>query len=405
MIKQKSLFVDQIGCYIFFYLAIFGPKIGTLIDVSLISNLIVIIFVSKHCLVIEKEYRPMIRGLLVLILYSFLVLSVSIFSSSNSEIDYLFFLKFIRAIVALFAITAFVRNSKLEKETIFNCASTILLVHAITVIIGAVIWTDFQILIKPLSGFTKSVHAYRSTGLTNGYDFSGLLCCFGILVTYFGKKRKLSNIRLLIFIVSAMLTSRLSMLLAEAIIVYIVFINRKKERINKALLTTVLSLSVIPILGIVLFSTKNTDNPIVTFLMKNDTFSQISQKLIYYYASGTIDETIQGQYRFDSLDIFERIFGSMKVAHQDPGITQYIFAIGIIGLIIAVFTYLSILRIALRYKEKDKDMVVIVSFMIALCLVLSIKNSYLFARHVTECILVYFSLLTIDNRGLELEKK
>lgn len=387
--KKKTITAEKIGCFIFFYLAIFGPKIGTYIDISFFSNLLVLMMCSGRYLRLFKDIKPIVMSVIGLIGYSILV---AVFCQN---LDYLFLFKFFRVLVAVLAISSYIGTCKLEQEDIYSCAATVLLIHAIIVIIGTLFWPQLQEVIRPLSGYTKQVRSLRSTGLTNGYDFAGMLCCFGIITTYFGKKSSFSSIRLLIFIIASLFTSRMSMLITEAIIFYIVIINRKHERVNKKLLGIIFVVSIIPILGIFLFSTKNYDNPIVNLMMKNETFRTNSNRLIYYYASGSIGDTLQGHYYFEPLSSMEKIFGSMTEAHQDPGITQYIYEIGIVGLLMTIFCYIKIMINSARYKEYDRDLFTCVILMCLLSLVMSVKNSYLFARHVTECIFIFYSILTI----------
>lgn len=393
MIVSNRVIPEKIGCFIFFYLAIFGPKIGSFIDISLFSNSFVFLICSGMNLKLYLKVRPILLGIISLIAYSLLV---ALFCQT---IDYLFVFKFIRALISVLAISTFVSTSKLELDEIYNCAATVLLVHAMVVIIGAVIWPRFQIIVRPLSGYIKDLIPLRSTGLTNGFDFSGMLCCFGILVTYFGKKCRLSTIKLLLFIIASIFTSRMSMLIMEGIVFYIVSINRRRNIINKKILTIIFIVSIIPILGIFMFSTQDYDNPIVNLLMKNETFKSQSSQLVNYYASTSIGSTIKDHYNFSELNSIEIIFGSMTEAHQDPGITQYIFEIGIVGLMIAVLSYFGIIVNSFKCRVLNRDLYTIVVLMCFLCLIMSVKNSYLFARHVTECIIVFYSLLTIKTNN------
>ncbi len=392
---NRSLSINKIGCFVYLYLAIFGPKIGTLLDISFFANLLMLFLCIKRRLIVNKESKPIIRGIILLILYSFIVV---VFSGVT---DFLFLFKFIRALLAFLAISSFVRSCDLDCDDILSSAINVLLVNAIIVIIGAAVWPGLQTVLRPINGYNKSIFAFRSTGLTNGFDFAGLLCCFGILTTYFCDKRRFNSIRLLIFIIAAVFTSRFSMILMEAIIVYIVILNRKKERISKTLLTIVFAVSIFPILGIFLFSTNNIDNPIVSFLMRYDTFSRISKNLVYYYASGTIEDSFQDHFDFSRLNAFEIIFGSMQEAHQDPGITQFIFKIGIVGLLVTIVTYLFIIKSSLKYKIINRDLVVVITVLTLLCLVMSMKVSFLFARHVTEYLFILYFLLIIKRDSLE----
>ena len=372
-------------------MALFGPKIGTYVDFSFFSCFFVFVLCSRGHLRVNKETKPVLIGIVVLILYSLLVTVVS------QTIDYLFIFKFIRAFVSALAIFAYVSNSKLEKSEMINSVTMVLLLHAMIVIVGTLVWPELQNVIRPLSGYTKMIRPLRSTGLTNGYDFAGMLCCFGIIATYFGDRSRTSTIRLIVFIVASFLTSRFSMLITEGIILYIIVMNRNRERVNKRLLTILFLVSIIPILGIFLFSVKSYDNPFVSLMMRNEYFKEYSSQLVYYYNSDSIGDSVVGHYNFSSLTTAEIVFGAMKESHQDPGITQFIFEIGIVGLVLTVYFYLRMIVISIRSRMNDQDLSIIVVLIGLLCVVMSGKISYLLARHVTECLFVFYAIL-VSNR-------
>ena len=101
---------------------------------------------------------------------------------------------------------------------------------------------------------------------------------------------------------------------------------------------------------------------------------------------------------FSRLTTNEIIFGSFNVANQDPGYTQYIYEIGLIGLFMTLLFY--IILIVRCVKNRKKEYASLLLLIISMCLVLSFKNSYLFARHITEIIIIVYNLFFLRmNKG------
>lgn len=377
-------------CFIFFYLSIFGPKIGTYFDVSVLANITSLLITiyknyNKKQLILNNNVINLFLIVALVILYTIII------SLFTGNIIFTFVLKFVRVFLAIAGIYAFIELQKYEKSIVFDAIGKVLLVHAITIIIGSTVWLNLQNLMRPITGFEKMELLFRSTGFTNGYDFAGLLCIFGIIITSYLKNKGYKTLYLLIFILASFLTSRITMIIAEFLIVFMLIWNKKRiTYINKLLLESIFALSIFPVLGIFLVSTMNFDNLIVQTMLKNSFFSEVSKNIVYHYASSNIEKTIQRHFDFSRLSFTEIWLGAMEDSQQDPGYTQYVYAIGIVGVSISLLFYFYIAIETLIERHADEANAIVIILICFLCLLLSVKNSYLFARHVTEVLLILF---------------
>lgn len=396
MIRNKT-----VVCFIIFFLSIFGPKIKTYIDVSAIANVFALLLVvgKRGRIGIKKYAWSLLITLVVLILYSLLL------SFFVRTIDILFLFKLFRAFLAIACISIFIDNQELKNYELINILEKVLLIHALAIIISSTVWVELQNILKPISGFDRHPTLFRSTGFTNGYDFAGLLCCFGILIVFYIRSIRHRTVDLILFIFASFMTSRISMLVTEGMIIFLVIKNNEHERINKAVLRTVFILSVIPVLGLFLFSTNNFNNIIVQSLLKNRYFAEVSGKIVNYYATTNIGNTLSMHYDFSGLSISEFLLGSMQQANQDPGYTQYIYNVGIVGLLITISFYCKIIMAVYKERKWNKQLSTIVIFIAILCLILSVKNSYLLARHVTETMIIILSILQREITELKFERR
>lgn len=376
----------SIACFICIYLIVFGPRIGGFLDLSVATSFFLLLFFLGRGKIYDYV-KP-----LVVILFLIIIDTVVVSVCSEEGLSILFLLKFIRVLFALLCISNFVESDMVQPEIVRKSLINVLLLHASTIVVGSLFFPEFQNILKPLNSFALPPNYFRSTGLTNGYDFAGLLCVFGALMTSFDKNEKFKSTKTLIFIVSALLTSRINMILTEILIAFLFFSHNEQNRFFKMFLILFFLVSLFPVFGVFLFTTQNQENFIVQTLMKNEFFSNISTKLVYYYATSDVNNSLSTYYNFDILSSMQIWFGAMKDTKLDPGYTQYIYHIGIVGLCICLFFYVTIFYNAVIMKrEGNRDSILVICICLA-CVLLSIKNSYLLARHVTETLLIVYSL-------------
>ncbi len=383
----------SIGCFFCIYLNVFGPRIGGFFDLSVLTSGILLFFVLGIGK-INLHTKKLATILFLVIIDIFLVSSLS-----GEEIDLLFLLKFIRVLLALLCISSYIELDVVKTEIVKSSLINVLLMHAIIIIVGSIFLPEIQNVLKPLSGFGRRPRYFRSTGLTNGYDFAGLLCLFGMLITFFSKTERLKMFKVIVFIVAAVLTSRVNMILTEIIIAYLLIFSNGEKKI-RLVLGLLFILSLIPVLGIFLFTTGNQENFIVQVLLRNEFIANASTKLVYYYASSNVENTLSQHYNFNILTNTQILFGSMQSPKMDPGYTQYIYHIGVLGTGICLLFYVSIISNALKIRQANKEDSVIVICFCLMCIIMSVKNSYLLARHVTETLLIMSCLLNKEYNNV-----
>ena len=391
-ISEIKIDTKSIACFVSVFLIVFGPRVAGVIDLSVLTSVFLLLFFMNS----GKIYNY-VKGLAV-VLFLIIIYTIVVSIFSDEGVSLLFLLKFIRVLLALSCISNYIESDVVKPEVVRNALTNVLLLHAGTIIVGSLIWPEFQNILKPINGFALPPNFFRSTGLTNGYDFAGLLCLFGALIVSFDKEEKCKSIKTLVFVASAILTSRVNMILAELLILLLLFTHNEQKKIFKLLLLLLFLISLFPVFGIFLFTTQNQNNFVVQILMQNDFFSNVSTKLVYYYATSDVNNSLTTYYNFDSLTNAQFWFGAMKDTILDPGYTQYIYHIGAVGLFVSLFFYVEIVVNAVKMKYVCNHGSFIIICMCIACVLLSVKNSYFLARHVTEILLIVYSLTNKEYR-------
>lgn len=369
-------------CFIVFYTCIFGTKIAGFFDISMVMSGCILL-VNARNIIMDKRTKRMFFIIVILLFYSFFISIIS----GNTYIS--FSLRFIRVLFALAGISTYIHKTRLERDEIVNILVNVLLLHALIVVIESTVWLNLQYILKPISGFVLLPMYFRGTGLTNGYDFAGILCNFGLIIVCHtdNKTVNFKLLKIVIFFIAVMLTSRFNMLLAIGEMLFLGYIDKSADKNDRRLFRLVSWIAAIPVVGIFLFSTNNFDNFFVRILRQSDYFSRILDNLIYHYAKTNIGDTIRNHFDFSRLSFGELLFGKMIAANADPGYTQYIYAIGILGVFMVLLFYFSIINDSIK-NVCDIKMKRIIVLIVLICLIMSLKNSYLLARHVTELLLI-----------------
>lgn len=392
---MKTIDFRNLICFVVFYMCIFGVKIAGFFDLSMIMNGCILLANIRN-IVIDYKAKRVFSIVFILFIYSFIIMLI--FGTTHI----VFSLKFVRVLCAIAGISTYIYKSKLDSNTLINTLINVLILHALIVIVESTVWLNLQNILKPITGFALLPMLYRGTGFTNGYDFAGILCNFGVLIVCHNDKKNIrfKFIKILIFISAIMLTSRFNMLLLIAMMFYMGYLDKSAEEKDRGFFRIISWIIAIPVIGIFLFSTNHFDNFFVNLLRENSFFSKIFDNLVYHYATTDLENTISDNFDFSNLSTEEMIFGKMIMANADPGYTQYIYAVGIVGLSMVFIVYFIIINDCIHnvYNTKMRRIILLV---IVICLIMSLKNSYLLARHVTELLLI---LLYIGKYKM-LEKK
>ena len=207
------------GIFIFFLF--FGPKIGRYIDTSIIASIVMILMCS-----IKNDYKIRIDNYTMRLLVSILAIMLySVFVSIlNAKVDITFYGRLIRSVFSLISISLFIMdNEDVDVEKINEIIITVLLIHAIIVIISSTVYINLQQLLRGFNGYNKTIRRFRSTGLMMGFDMSGLLCNLGLVLTIC--KRRLNLLQFVIFAFASLFTSRFSVLFLVVNISIYLFVN------------------------------------------------------------------------------------------------------------------------------------------------------------------------------------
>lgn len=174
-------------------------------------------------------------------------------------------------------ISNIISNSKLDSDKILNCLIIILLIHSVIIIIESTIFIDLQDILRSISGFDRYPKSFRGTGLTNGYDFAGTLSIVGLMCEC--NREKPRFIQVIIFVLASLLTSRVSMIVLEIVILYYILANKIKNKFLSTFFCVFLGISVIPVFALFLVTTNNIDNIIVETAMKIHIFHLCQKNL------------------------------------------------------------------------------------------------------------------------------
>lgn len=365
-------------------MCIFGPKIAGVFDLSMIMSGCIVVAGAGN-IVVDYKTKGIFVIVTILLFYSFLIMMI------NGNMNVVFSLKFIRVLFSLVGISTYIHKTRLHSSVLINTLINVLVLHALVVIVESTVWLNLQYILKPITGFALTPMLFRGTGFTNGYDFAGIMCNFGlVIICHYDKKLvRTKFIKIIVFLAAIMLTSRFNMLLSIGMMFYMGYLDRSTEKADRRFFRIISWIAAIPVIGIFLFSTSNFDNIFVWLLRQNSFFSKILDNLVYHYATTDFGNTINNHFDFSKLSMGEMIFGKMALPNADPGYTQYIYAVGIIGVIL-VFAVYSIIARDCMYNIHNKKMQKIIVLVIMTCLLMSLKNSYLLARHVTELLLILF---------------
>lgn len=404
-IQQKS---EKFGFYLLLFMLIFGTKLYTIIDITIITSLCIIMY---YFVCLKKNIDSFILSLEVII--ALLIIYFLIVALFTGSIDIMFGGKFIRAALSLLAIYLLIANTKMNDNDLVNIIVNLLFLHSIIVTVSATLFIDLQEILRPISGFQSNVLRFRSTGLTTGFDFSGLLCVLGLFILASSPNNLRiphRSIKLIIFLISSLLTSRFSMIICELTIILIVFINvkRKKKGFENTFLLGFLVLTGIPVLFLLSISMLHNNTEFVQRFLHFDFFVNIYNNFTFHYANSNLVETTMQHFDFSGLTSNEFIMGAMQNAGADPGYTNYIYAIGCVGLFITMLFYLRILFYISKRRRKFRQTSIssynkgIVLYIVFCVLVLSFKNSYLFARYISELLFCFLTMYVRRCREIKL---
>ena len=304
-------------------------------------------------------------------------------------------LRYFRAIVSFVIIILFFQDKEYKPKVVINTIEIILLIHSISVIIG-IIFPDFKNYIVFISNYEKKFLEARSTGLVSGYDFAGLLCNLGLILSFLIRvinKKKIVTIKTVIFILAAIFTSRYSIVITILILIIVFLYEIFKLNIREIIR---IGKYVIPLcLLIFIFLVLTTE---LNLNLRETLFNQIPglktlyNEIIYSYADYSGRSTVSNHYYIDPNINF--IFGEGYIPQNvDPGYIRNLYFMGIFGLALQSLFYLSIFLYVnkIRKINKNKDIKIIalfIMFMIIALFVMEFKLTFIFSSITFELMII-----------------
>ena len=372
--------VNKFWLFIYFFFMIFGTKIGVF-DFTLFTGLLGILVILTQSKKINIS-RKLFKLLYYLMIVIFIAI-ISIIYNSSSEFDII--LRYIRVLLNLISIYLVISNVKLNPLEVFEVLITVLFLNAVVIVIGA-LNVNFQSLISNFTGYSKTVRFGRSTGLTIGFDITGLLVVIGFLGTaiFHILSSKDQSVKLIVFSIAALLTTRFTMFLYIIVLLYVRYLFKKHGLIFETIIYNI-TLIVTSIISISLFTLSvSFGGSSSQFISKNQVISNVVNSLVESYASTNLESTLTQHYDFSHVSNW--FIGDAYGFRADPGYTLTIYSIGVIGLIFSIVFYLNFMRLAIKKTNQlEVDLYrVIVLFWVIVVMLFNTKNSYFFTRNISE---------------------
>jgi len=386
--------MKSIWIYIYLFFLLFGPKLWTYVDTSILANFIAFYFIGGHKFKIDSHV------LLLLMWFVFLILCYMGVAIYYETIDVVFVGRLVRSMCSFVCIYALCCHySNVHIETKIDWIINILLLHAVIVIISALFFVDLQEYLRVINDFATHVRKYRSTGLMAGYDISGLICNIGVILVLV--KTKFNAVKFFIFVVAALLTSRFSMISLSMILLFYFLSYRKGDSVLKSF-CVVVPLIVAGGLGIIILSLTSSGLLPKGLISSLNFSSNFLDTLIWTYANSDFKQTTE-RYFFFPETFLSLLFGAGSYVGTDPGYVRMINCIGILGLLSVMLWHAYLFYIFFstrqsRYFRKEKSQFIGFT-LIAVLVFLNFKNSYFFTGTFFEImIFILFSYIFESDR-------
>jgi hypothetical protein len=383
--------------FILIFLIVFGNKINN-IDISILSAFLGLLLTSSL-----KKIKINVIFIRMTIILSIIIIYILFMFIFNYKPSNYFVLRYLRAFLGLLFIPFFAQSYPIENKNKIKYLIFVLLIHSIFTIFGS-FNLDFQRYISLFTGYDKTIRFFRSTGLTIGYDMSGLINILGfflsIIYIVYNKNKLIIRLFPYIFFLSAFLTSRVNIFLIILFTFLIsLYLINKNKKIYGYFLLFLFIIMLIPAI-ILIDITTNINLQITNLLIEIfPSIGNFVSSIETYFSNYLVENIFKQQYNFSEINnIF---FGDMQNPSLDPGYTKSIYMIGIFGIILILFYYFYIIKIVklmrktfkknMNYFFNDISIFIIVSVIIILFL--NFKNLYFHTRYVDQIILICLGIL------------
>lgn len=399
--------VNAVVAFFAVFLSLFGPKLGK-VDTSILGTGLILIFLLS-----TKEVRIR-KELLVLLglVFAVFVYTVFVYFASGFRDDYIV-LRGGRAVVITVILGMIFLNLSITLNALIDVMVLALGINAAIMVLQVLV-PQTQTYFAPMYGFEAGMRPFRAFGLTSGYDAAGYLCVLGVMLTalliangYVKFRYVASSI---LFLASAILSSRSAMVLATVLYAYICLVSLVRgtwrlkafSAVNLCLAGYILYVYILPVLV-----------GSVPFLSDYDRFGAAGNGLDISksFAAGTFENwKTMWVVPPGSWDLL--IGEGINPQFSDIGYVKIVFMTGVVGLLLTLLTY-AYLVIRLRfitgfltrnfrfekgYKLTKTVINVLLLFVVGI-LIVNNKNLYLFSRTYYDIVLIiYFSVFARVER-------
>lgn len=404
--KQLS---KEVEAFVFFTMLFFSPKIGSYLDLSLITGLLMILISGSGMIKISKLSRRLVFLIIFMVVYDLII------SAINLTIDVTFVGRMIRSLISVIAIEMYLKSRKINRLEALGLLSNVLLIQAILVILTSTIFVSWQENLRIISSFATHVRKYRSTGLLTGFDISGLVCVLGLIFTVSCRKTGVIELlKIISFIVATFFTSRFSLVFLFVVLTFYVILTFKNR--SKRLLRFVFIIASIlcALFAFTLFASTSKNHLLMISLPENLSWiNEIVDKIQVAYASSDIEDGFMRNWNMPS-DPLGQIFGLGTYGGGDIGYVRMVNSTGIIGLLFTIYWHFYLFRSSLsldiKIKELKKEHVFIVASFLFVIVFMDFKNCYFFTSTFFEIMMIYMlsSIKDCDqkeeSKGVEYER-
>lgn len=359
---------------------------------------------------IKKVYMHSALIIFPTVLYIIIMHSLVLVSIYNTE-NMFEFLRSARAISTYVVIFLFLSSGEYSLKQVMNTLMLVLLVHALSIIVG-IVFPTFKEVIQPISQYSIEFMKARSSGLLSGYDDAGYLCNIGLLLVLVKntiQKKKLVDIYAFVFMIAAILTSRVNIVLMVIVLVIIFILNIRKMNI-KGLLNISKYLVGIGIFAIIILAlTTNIGFGLRTTLLQNypRLISIVNLMEGSYTDYGVYSGVISRHLNISDLSLNQIFFGAgFRKTTSDVGYVKTIYSIGVIGILLQMIVYvraiINVHRMRIKNKYNSTFQISSLTFIIAVILMftMELKISFIFSSTTFEMLSVLYIAVILAGKNV-----
>lgn len=373
-----------------------------------------VLFVDIVLLMIYRK-RLNFTSISPFIIIPFLLLILASFgylmAGDDGELFIVF--KYLRTLVSTYVIIQVSANINIEPKVFLRCLCFVLVLHMVA-IVAQTLYPPLSMMMAPYFNFARDEDfllsiSVRKLGLTGGFDLASMLLVSSVSLFYqqfFSTKKVVYLILAIIALALTLTVSRFGMVIGALVVAYYAVISFTKSgfvRLSGIFLSAIGGVIVVLIIIPILASTNG-----LLFDIGISSSVDISYFLQdYSSASGTLDALTNpdsdhlGVYR--ELDFFQFLFGAGNSSNSDIGYIQFLFQVGLVGILLLFVFYIIILKRIKRVKAEDDSLNALKLFLlvyIGLLFVFNYKIQILYSRGFHELMIICYVYLISWNKKL-----